>query len=194
MRQTVENLAKAYAGESMARNMYISFSKIAKKEGFEQIAEALQLTADNEREHASWTSKLINALNAGAAENFDEIKIEAAVSTSLGSTAANLEAAIAGEHYEATTMYPEFADVADSEGLPEIAKRLRAIGVAEAHHEEKNKMMLAQVEAGTVFKKDRKVEWVCRECGYVHVGEEPPQRCPACDHERAYYQLKCDEY
>jgi len=194
MRQTVENLAKAYAGESMARNMYISFSKIAKKEGFEQIAEALQLTADNEREHASWTSKLINALNAGAAENFDEIKIEAAVSTSLGSTAANLEAAIAGEHYEATTMYPEFADVADSEGLPEIAKRLRAIGVAEAHHEEKNKMMLAQVEAGTVFKKDRKVEWVCRECGYVHVGEEPLERCPACDHDRAYYQLRCEKY
>ncbi len=194
MRQTVENLAKAYAGESMARNMYISFSKIAKKEGFEQIAEALQLTADNEREHASWTSKLINALNAGAAENFAEIKIEAAVSTSLGSTAANLKAAIAGEHYEATTMYPEFADVADSEGLPEIAKRLRAIGVAEAHHEEKNKMMLAQVEAGTVFKKDRKVEWVCRECGYVHVGEEPPERCPACDHDRAYYQLRCEKY
>lgn len=194
MRQTVENLAKAYAGESMARNMYISFSKIAKKEGFEQIAEALQLTADNEHEHASWTSKLINALNAGAAENFAEIKIEAAVSTSLGSTAANLKAAIAGEHYEATTMYPEFADVADSEGLPEIAKRLRAIGVAEAHHEEKNKMMLAQVEAGTVFKKDRKVEWVCRECGYVHVGEEPPERCPACDHDRAYYQLRCEKY
>jgi rubrerythrin len=194
MKRTVENLAKAYAGESMARNMYISFSKIAKKEGFEQIAEALQLTADNEREHASWTSKLINALNAGAAENFDEIKIEAAVSTSLGNTAANLKAAIAGEHHEATTMYPEFADVADSEGLPEVAKRLRAIGVAEAHHEEKNKKMLAQVEAGTVFKKDRKVEWVCRECGYVYVGEEPPERCPACDHDRGYYQLKCEEY
>ena len=194
MRKTIENLAKAFAGESMARNMYISFAKIAKKEGFEQIAESLQLTADNEREHANWTSKLINALNAGAAGNFHEIKIEAAVSTSLGYTAANLKAAIAGEHYEATTMYPEFADVADGEGLPEIAKRLRAIGVAEAHHEEKNKKMLAQVEAGTVFKKNRKVEWVCRECGYVHVGEEPPEKCPACDHDRAYYQLKCEEY
>ena len=194
MRKTIENLAKAFAGKSMARNMYISFVKIAKKEGFEQIAESLQLTADNEREHANWTCKLINALNAGAAENFDDIKIEAAVSTSLGYTAANLKAAIAGEHYKATTMYPEFADVADSEGLPEIAKRLRAIGVAEAHHEEKNKKMLAQVEAGTVFKKNRKVEWVCRECGYVHVGEEPPEKCPACDHDRAYYQLKCEEY
>lgn len=194
MRQTVENLAKAFAGESMARNMYISFSQIAKKEGFEQIAAAFRLTADNEREHASWSSKLINALNAGAAEKLDGIKIDTTVSTSLGNTAANLRAAIEGELHEATTMYPEFADVADSEGLPEVAKRLRAIGVAEAHHAENYKKMLAQVEAGTFFKKDQKVEWVCRECGYVHIGEEPPEKCPACDHDRAYYQLKCEAY
>ena len=194
MRQTVENLAKAFAGESMARNMYISFSQIAKKEGFEQIAAAFQLIADNEREHASWSSKLINALNAGAAEKLDGIKIDATVSTSLGNTAANLRSAIEGELHEATTMYPEFADVADSEGLPEVAKRLRAIGVAEAHHAENYKKMLAQVEAGTFFKKDQKVEWVCRECGYVHIGEEPPEKCPACDHDRAYYQLKCEAY
>jgi len=194
MRQTVENLAKAFAGESMARNMYISFSQIAKKEGFEQIAAAFRLTADNEREHASWSSKLTNALNAGAAEKFDGIKIDATVSTSLGNTAANLRSAIEGELHEATTMYPEFADVADSEGLPEVAKRLRAIGVAEAHHAENYKKMLAQVEAGTFFKKDQKVEWVCRECGYVHIGEEPPEKCPACDHDRAYYQLKCEAY
>jgi rubrerythrin len=193
MLKTMENLAKAFAGESMARNKYISFAKIAKKEGFEQVAAALQLTSDNEREHASWTSKLINALNAGATE-LDEIKIEATVSTSLGNTAANLKAAIEGELHEATTMYPEFADVADSEGLPEVAKRLRAIGVAEAHHAENYKNMLAPVEAGTFFKKDQKVEWVCRECGYVHIGEEPPERCPACDHDKAYYQLKCEEY
>jgi len=194
MLKTVENLAKAFAGESMARNNYISFSKIAKKEGFELIAAALQLTADNEREHASWTSKLIHALNAGATEKIDEIKINATVSTSLGSTAANLKAAIKGELHEAMTMYPEFANVAESEGLPEVAKRLRAIGVAEAHHAENYKKMLAQVEAGTFFKKDRKVEWVCRECGYVHFGEEPPEKCPACDHDRAYFQLKCEEY
>lgn len=194
MRQTVENLAKAFAGESMARNMYISFSQIAKKEGFEQIAAAFQLIADNEREHASWSSKLTNALNAGAAEKLDGIKIDATVSTSLGNTAANLRSAIEGELHEATTMYPEFADVADSEGLPEVAKRLRAIGVAEAHHAENYKKMLAQVEAGTFFKKDQKVEWVCRECGYVHIGEEPPEKCPACDHDRAYYQLKCEAY
>jgi rubrerythrin len=194
MRQTVENLAKAFAGESMARNMYISFSKIAKKEGFEQIAAAFQLTADNEREHASWTFKLINALSAGADEKLETIKIDATVSASLGNTAANLKAAIEGELYEATAMYPEFADAADSEGLPEVAKRLRAIGVAEAHHAENYEKMLAQVEPGSFFKKEKKVEWVCRECGYVYFGEEPPERCPACDHDRAYYQLKCEEY
>ena len=194
MQKTLENLAKAFAGESMARNRYTSFAKIAKKEGYEQIADALLRTADNEREHASWSLKLINALKTGAAGNADEISIEATVETSLGDTAANLRAAIAGEHYETTTMYPEFANVADSEGLPEVAKRLRAIGIAEAHHEQKNKKMLTQVEAGTFFKKDRQVEWVCRECGYVHAGEEPPEKCPVCDHDRAYYQLKCEEY
>ena len=136
MQRTLENLAKAFAGESVARNRYTSYAKIAKKEGYEQIADALLTTADNEREHASWNLKLINALKAGAAENADEIHIEATVETSLGDTAANLRATIAGEHYETTTMYPEFADVADSEGLPEVAKRLRAIGVAEAHHED----------------------------------------------------------
>jgi rubrerythrin len=118
MRQTVENLAKAFSGESMARNKYVSFSKIAKKEGFEQIAAAFQLTADNEREHASWSSKLITALTAGEGEKLDSIKIDATVSIPLGSTAANLRAAIEGELYEATTMYPQFADDADSEGLP----------------------------------------------------------------------------
>ena len=194
MEKTLENLAKAFAGESMARNRYTSFAKIAKKEGYEQIADALLMTADNEREHASWNLKLINALKAGATGNADEIHIEATIETSLGDTPANLKAAIADEHYETTTMYPKFADVADSEGLPEIAKRLRAIGVAEGQHEQRNKKMLAQVEAGTFFKKDQKVEWVCRECGYVHIGEEPPEKCPACDHDRAYYQLICEEY
>jgi rubrerythrin len=194
MKRTVENLAKAFASESMARNMYISFAKIAKKEGFEQIAEELWLAADNEREHASWTSKLINALSAGAAANFKEIAIKTTVSVPMGDTAANLRTAIAGEHREAKVMYSDFADVADSEGLPEIAKRLRAIGIAEAHHEEKNLKMLEQVEAGTFFKKDDNVEWVCRKCGYVHFGAEPPAQCPACDHDRAYYQLKCEAF
>jgi rubrerythrin len=192
MKRTIDNLAKAFAGESMARNMYISFAKIAKKEGFEQIAEEFRLAADHEREHANWTAKLINALSAGAAADFKEIAITTTVSVPMGDTAANLRTAIAGEHREATVIYPKFADVADSEGLPEVAKRLRAIGIAEAYHEEKNRKMLGHVDAGTSFKKDDKVEWICRKCGYVHFGTEPPAQCPACDHDRAYYQLKCE--
>ncbi|MGZ4903676.1 MAG: rubrerythrin [Halobacteriota archaeon] len=193
MKQTLENLTKAFIGESMARNRYQFFAKVAKKEGYGQIAEALLLTADNEREHASWHFKLINALKSSAG-GFDEIKVDATLPVAFGDTATNLRAAIRDEHYEQTTMYPEFADAAERDGLPEVAKRLRAIARAEAHHEERDKKMLAQIEAGAVFKKDTPVEWVCRECGYVHVGEAPPDKCPACDHDRAYYQLLHEEY
>jgi len=193
MRETLENLARAFIGESMARNRYQFFAKVAKKEGYEQLAEALLLTADNEREHASWTFKLINALKS-TTEALSEERVDTAVPSAFGDTATNLRAAIEDEHYEQTTMYPGFADVADREGLPEVAKRFRAIARAEAHHEEQNRKILAQVEAGTFFKKERPVEWVCRECGYVHTGEEPPEKCPACDHDRAYYQLLHEEY
>lgn len=194
MKSTIENLTKAFIGESQARNRYTFHSKIAKKEGFEQIAEIFLVTAENEKEHASWLFKLINELKKKSDENLDEIKVEAAAPTILGNTVENLKAAIAGENYEHTTMYPEFADVAEKEDLPEIAKRLRAIAKAEEHHEERYKKLLKEVEAGTVFKKTREVYWVCRECGYVHFGTEPPERCPSCDHERSFYQVKCEEY
>lgn len=194
MKNTIENLAKAFIGESQARNRYTFYAKIAKKEGFEQIAEIFLITADNEKEHASWLFKLINELKKANKENLDEIKVEAAVPTILGNTAENLKAAMAGENYEYVKMYPEFADTALKEGLPEIAKRLRAIAKAEEHHEERYKKLLKEVEAGTVFKKKKNVWWVCRECGYVHFGTEPPAKCPACDHERSYYQIKCEEY
>jgi rubrerythrin len=202
MKKTIENLTKAFIGESQARNRYSFYSKIAKKEGFEQIAEIFLITAENEKEHASWLFKLINEMKKPALsgvevksnENLDEIKVEAVAPIILGTTAENLKAAIAGENYEYTKMYPEFADVAEKEGLPEIAKRLRAIAVAEKHHEERYKKLLKEVEAGTVFKKGKEVWWVCRECGYVHFGTEPPERCPSCDHERSFYQLKCEEY
>ncbi len=193
MKQTVENLTKAFIGESVARNRYHFFAKVAKKEGYEQIAEIFLLTADNEREHASWDFKLLNALKSSSG-GFDEISVDATIPTAFGNTATNLKTAIQGEHYEQTTMYPEFANTAEREGLPEVAKRLRAIARAEAHHEERYKKLLAQIEDGTVFKKDKPVEWVCRECGYVHVGEAPPDKCPSCDHDRAYYQLLHEEY
>ncbi len=127
-------------------------------------------------------------------EKPDELVVEAAAPLTLGTTRENLAAAIAGENYETTTMYPEFADVAESEGLDEIAGRLRSIAVAEAHHEERYRKLLATIDADTVFTKDTNVIWVCRKCGYVHEGKEPPAPCPSCDHPREYFEIKCEEY
>jgi len=194
MNKTIESLAKAFVGESQARNRYTFYSEIAKDEGFEQIAEIFLITADNEREHASWFFKLINELKKKSKENLDEIKIEVAVPTILGTTKENLKAAIAGENYEHTKLYQEFANIADKEGFPEIAKRIRAIAIAESHHEERYMKILKEVEAGTVFKKDKEVWWVCRECGYMHFGKQPPEKCPSCGHPKSFYQIKCEEY
>jgi len=194
MKKTLENLAKAFVGECQARNRYTFYSKVAKKEGFEQIAEIFLITGENEREHASWLFKLIQELKKKSGESLEEIKIEASVPIIFGTTKENLKSAIAGENYEYTKMYPEFAEIAEEEGFPEIASRLRAIAVAEKHHEERYKKILKEVEAGTVFKKEKEVWWVCRECGYVHFGKEPPEVCPSCGHERGFYQVKCEEY
>ena len=194
MKNTIENLVKAFIGESQARNRYTFYAKIAKKEGFEQIAGVFLVTAENEKEHASNLFKLINELKKKSSERLDEIKVEAVAPAVLGSTAENLKAAIAGENYEHTKMYPEFADVAESEGFPEIAGRLRAIAKAEEHHEKRYKKLLKEVEAGTFFKKEEGVWWVCRECGYIHFGKEPPEKCPSCDHPRSYFQRRCEEY
>jgi rubrerythrin len=194
MNKTIENLTKAFVGESQARNRYTMYSKIAKNDGFEQIAEIFLMTADNEREHATWFFRMLNDLKAKQKENLDEIKVEAAAPTILGATAENLKAAIAGENFEHTKLYPEFAEVASKEGFPEVAQRIRAIAVAETHHEERYKKLLKEVEASTVFKKDKQVWWVCRECGYVHFGKEPPEKCPSCSHVKSFYQVKCEEY
>lgn len=191
MKKMIENLTKAFIGESQARNRYTFYSKIAQNEGFEQISEIFLITADNEREHAKWLFRLINELKQ---KSYDEIIVEAVAPTTLGNTVENLKAAIAGENYENTIMYPEFADIAEREGFPEIAKRLRAIARAEEHHEKRYKKLLKEIEGGTVFKKDREVYWVCRKCGYVHEGKEPPVKCPSCDHEAKYFQVKCEEY
>ena len=194
MKKTIENLAKAFVGECQARNRYTFYSKIARKQGYEQIGEIFLITADNEREHATWLFRLINELKQKSNEALDVIKVEAEVLTTLGTTIENLKSAISGENYEYTKMYPEFADIAEKEGFPEIAERLRAIAVAEKHHEERFKKILKEVEAGTVFKKEKEVWWVCRECGYVHFGNTPPEKCPSCSHDRSFYQLKCEEY
>ena len=191
---TLQNLAKAFIGESQARNRYAFYGKIAKDEGFQQIAEIFLLTAENEKEHSKRIFEHIQELKKQAGESLSEIKVEAAAPTVLGTTAENLKAAIAGEHYENTEMYPEFADTAQAEGMNLIANRLRAIAKAEKHHEARYQQLLKQVEAGTVFKKTEKVWWVCRECGYEHFGVEPPIKCPSCDHSQEYYQLKCEEF
>ncbi len=188
--ETLKNLVKAFIGESQARNRYTYYAKIAKKEGYEQIAEIFLITADNEKEHAKRIFEHIQELKKGT----DAITVDAEAPLTYGTTVDNLKVAAAGENYEHTKMYPEFAEVAEKEGFAKIAVRLRSIAKAEEHHEERYKKLLEQVESGTFFKKSEKVWWVCRECGYVHYGTEPPLKCPSCDHAQSYYELKCEEY
>jgi rubrerythrin len=188
--ETLSNLIKAFIGESQARNRYTFYAKIAKKEGYEQISEIFTVTADNEREHAKKLFEMIQELKGET----DELVVEALAPLTYGATIDNLKAAIAGEHYENSEMYPTFADVAEKEGYPHIAERLRAIGQVEEHHEERYRKLLITVENGTVFQKEEPVYWVCRKCGYVHYGREPPEKCPSCDHEKNYFMIKCEEY
>lgn len=191
MEKTLKNLAAAFIGESQARNRYGRYAKVAKAEGFEQIASIFLETAEQEKEHASQLFKIMQELK----KDQKEIMVaEAGVPVEFGSTAENLKAAIAGENHEHTSMYPDFAKDAEAEGLQEAADRVRAIAKAEEHHEERYAKLLKEVEAGTVFKKDQSVKWVCRECGYVHEGVEPPQECPSCQHAQAYYQVQCENY
>jgi rubrerythrin len=194
MKKTVENLAKAFIGESQARNRYTLYAKVAKKEGYEQLSEIWLNTAENEREHAKWAMRMINSLKEEADEDLSEITVEADAPTILGDTVDNLKASIEGETYEYTEMYPEFADAAEEEGYEDIAERLRAIGRVEEHHEERFTRILREVEAGTVFKKDSSVKWVCRKCGYIHEGTEPPEKCPSCDHPTEYFEILCEEF
>lgn len=194
MKNTIENLAKAFIGESQARNRYSFYAKTAQKEGFEQIAEIFLLTAENEREHAKWLLRLINGLQEKSGKDIGEIVVEAPCPITFSSTADNLKAAIAGENHEHTVMYPGFADVAEQEGFPEIASRLRAIARAEEHHEDRYQKLLTEVEGDTVFKKQEKVVWVCRKCGYVHEGSEPPEKCPSCSHPPSYFEVSCEKY
>jgi rubrerythrin len=194
MKRTIENVTKAFVGESQARNRYTFYASTAKKEGYEQIAGVFQITADNENEHAEWFFKFIKQLKEKSGQKLDPIIIETEAPTTWSITKENLKAAIAGENMEHTRLYPEFAKVAEEEGFPDIAKRIRAIAIAETHHEERFTKLLKEVESGTVFKKKEPVWWFCRKCGYMHYGIEPPEKCPSCDHERSYYQVKCEQY
>lgn len=184
--KTERNLLTAFAGESQARNRYTYFASKAKKEGLEQIAAIFGETANQEKEHAE---RLFKLLQGG------EVEVQAAFPAGvIGTTAENLKAAAGGENYEWTDMYPSFAKVAREEGFEEIAEIFEAIAVAEKQHEKRYLGLLANVEAGTVFRKDKPVVWRCLNCGYLHEGKEAPELCPACAHPRAYYELLCENW
>ena len=184
--QTEKNLLTAFAGESQARNRYSYFAGQAKKDGFEQIAAIFAETADQEKEHAKREFKF---LKGGEAE------ITAAFPAGvIGNTLENLKAAAAGEHYENTEMYPCFAKTADKEGFPEIAEVFRNIAVAEKRHEGRYVALAKNITENRVFKRTKPVRWVCRNCGYVHEGTEPPKDCPACAHPQSYYEMEAVNY
>ncbi len=195
MKKTYYNLLQGFVGESQARNRYTFYAKIAKKEGHPQIQRIFLETAEQERQHASWFFKMAQSLKKKLNGKLDESKLdEVVVPTVFGDTEENLKAAATGEHYEFSTMYPGFAEVAEEEGLPDIAKRIRAIAIAEAHHEERYVKLLDQLKGKTLYKKEKKIYWYCAECGYMHEGTEPPEICPACSHPRKYFYRACEEY
>lgn len=184
--RTEKNLMAAVAGESQARNRYTYFASQARKEGYEQIAAIFEETANQEKEHAK---REFGFLEGG------EVEITASFPAGvIGSTLENLKAAASGEHYETTQMYPQFENIAKEEGFKEIAAIFKCIAVAESNHKEKYLALAKNIEDGMVFKKDKKVTWVCRNCGYVHEGTEAPKTCPACAHPQSYYELKTVTY
>jgi rubrerythrin len=184
--QTEINILTAFAGESQARNRYTFFASKAKKEGYNQIHGIFLETAANEKEHAE---RLFKFLEGG------EVEVQAAFPAGIiGSTMDNLKASAGGENYEYTTMYPEFAKIADEEGFPEVAAAMRAIAVAEKQHEKRYLALLDNLDNNRVFKRDDVVKWQCRNCGYIHEGTEPPKECPACAHSKAYFELLAENW
>jgi rubrerythrin len=184
--QTELCLLKAFAGESQARNRYTYFASVAKKEGYEQISALFLETADNEREHAKVFFKYLEGGDTEITAMYPAGKI--------GTTAENLLAAAEGELAEWGTIYPEFAEIAESEGFADVAASFREIAQVEAHHESRYRALLENVNGFKVFKKDGVVFWKCRNCGYVYEGASAPMECPACKHPQAYFELLCDNF
>jgi rubrerythrin len=170
MSKTEDNLKAAFSGESQARNKYDYFAKVARKQGYHYIAKVFEETALNEMQHAKDEFKLLNG---------------------IGDTAHNLKEAIAGEDYETTEMYPEFQKAAEEEGHKEAAALFKQIAKVEAEHRERYKKLLKLVEEGKVFKRDKPIRWRCSKCGYIHEGQEPPEKCPSCQHPKEYYEPEC---
>jgi len=173
--KTESNLAAAFAGESQARNKYTYFASQAKKEGFEQIADIFTETAENEKEHAKMWFKLLHGGN-------------------VPKTADNLKAAAAGEYYEWTEMYTDFAKVAREEGFNDIAEAFEGVAVIEKEHEERFLKLLKNLESGSIYKKGDTVMWKCRNCGHIHVAKVAPEKCPVCVHPQAYFEVRAQNY
>ena len=171
--QTEKNLEAAFAGESQARNKYTYFASVAKKQGFEQIADLFLKTADNEKEHAKMWFKELNG---------------------IGDTAENLLAAAEGENYEWTDMYEDFAKTAEEEGFTELAHKFRLVAAIEKHHEERYRALLRNVETAEVFKRSEIKVWECRNCGHIVVGKEAPEVCPVCNHPPSYFEIHAENY
>ncbi|MBN1927358.1 MAG: rubrerythrin family protein [Prolixibacteraceae bacterium] len=184
--KTEQNLLKAFAGESQARNRYDYFASQAKKEGLEQIAALFQETALNEKEHAKRFFKFLEGSMVEITATYPAGKI--------GTTLENLKAAADGENEEWTELYPEFAKVAEEEGFKEVAKVFKMIAKVEKAHEERYRTLFNNLEEGKVFKRENKVIWKCRNCGFIHEGTVAPKLCPACDHPQSYFEIKEDNY
>lgn len=184
--RTETNLLASFAGESQARNRYTYFASQARKDGLIQVADIFEETANQEREHAKRFFKFLQGGTAEITASFP--------AGSISSTGENLEAAAAGELLEWSQLYPGFAQVAREEGFEDIARVWEAISVAEKQHEKRYRGLLANVDAGTVFKKEQPVVWRCRNCGYLHEGTEAPASCPACAHPRDYYEVLAENW
>ena len=184
--KTEQNLLAAFAGESQARNRYTYFASVARGAGYEQIAAIFLETADNEKEHAK---RFFKFLEGG------DLEITASYPAGvIGDTAANLQAAAAGENLEWTELYKDAEEIARQEGFEEIANVFKEIAEVEEEHEKRYRKLLANIKEGKVFKRDTVVKWKCRNCGYIHEGAEAPEVCPACAHPQSYYELMAENY
>jgi rubrerythrin len=184
--RTEQNLLKAFAGESQARNRYTYFAGVAKKEGYEQIAAFFLETAENEKEHAKVFFKYLEGGDVEITAGYPAGKI--------GGTMENLEHAAAGENLEWTTLYADFEKIALDEGFPEIAQSFKQIARVEAFHESRYRKLSSNIRNGTVFRKPETTKWHCRNCGYVLEGAEAPKECPACKHPQAHYEVLAENY
>lgn len=194
MERTLVNLATAFVGESQARNRYNMYASIARKEGYLQVAEIFEQTAEQEREHASRFFKMIQQLEEKSGKKAWEMMIETAVPVKRATTLENLQYAVDWETHEYTDMYVEFAKIAEEEWLMDIAVRIKSIAKAEAHHADRYQRLLDQVKAWTVLSKEEEIERVCSKCGYLHKGKNAPGACPSCGHEKEYFTVRNETY